>query len=109
MLAMRKKRMAFAKTSFFMASVSMFLIDGPSTMCILPLLLGSGWTALKMGTQISFKLTPERFTIPRTLDFPLNVQHHIFNLNMGKGINSKLLLQKTKKRREKVELEYSFF
>ena len=50
MLAMRKKRMAFAKTSFFMASVSMFLIDGPSTMCILPLLLGSGWTALKMGT-----------------------------------------------------------
>jgi hypothetical protein len=59
MKAMRKKRMAFSKTSFFMAIVSLFLIDGPSTMCIFPLLLGSAWSAAKMNTQVSFKLTPD--------------------------------------------------
>jgi hypothetical protein len=49
-LAMRKKRMAFAKLSFMMAVGSLMLIDGPTANCVFPLIVGSAWTTLKMGT-----------------------------------------------------------
>jgi len=48
--AMRKKRLAFAKFSFIMAIGALLLLDGPSPNCVLPLIIGSGWTTLKMGT-----------------------------------------------------------
>merc|ERR1712166_454159 len=95
--AMRKKRMAFAKTSFIMVTVGLFLIDGPSTMCVLPLLLGSGWSAAKMGTQIGFKLTPDQFFLPRTF---LSIYNIVFLLVIWAKV--------VKARKEKKELEYSF-
>ena len=65
-IAMRKKRLAFAKFSFFMGISGLFLLDTPTPHCVLPLIIGSAWNALKMGTQIGYNLTPERFFIPRT-------------------------------------------
>ena len=49
-LAMRKKRLAFAKFSFIMAIGGLLLLDVPSPNCVLPLIIGSAWTTLKMGT-----------------------------------------------------------
>jgi len=49
-LAMRKKRMAFAKFAFIMAVVAMFMLDQPTPNCVFPLIMASGWTTLKMGT-----------------------------------------------------------
>ena len=63
---MRKKRLAFAKFSFMMAIWSLFLLDGPTANCVFPLIVGCGWNTLKMGTQIGYNLTPERFYLPRT-------------------------------------------
>ena len=63
---MRKKRLAFAKFSFMMAIWTLFLLDGPTSNCVLPLIIGCGWNTLKMGTQIGYNLTPERFYLPRT-------------------------------------------
>ena len=48
--AIRKKRLAFSKFSFVMAACALLLVDGPSPNCLLPLIIGSGWTTLKMGT-----------------------------------------------------------
>jgi hypothetical protein len=49
-VAMRKKRLAFAKFSFIMAIGSLFLIDKPSPNAVVPLIIGSGYSAMKMGT-----------------------------------------------------------
>jgi hypothetical protein len=65
-VAMRKKRLAFAKFSFFMAITGLMLLDTPSANCVLPFMIGSGWNAMKIGTQIGFNMTPERFYVPRT-------------------------------------------
>ena len=65
-VAMRKKRLAFAKFSFFMAITGLFLIDTPTPNCVLPLIICSGWNTLKMGTQMGHNMTPEKFFIPRT-------------------------------------------
>ena len=65
-VAMRKKRLAFAKFSFFMAISGLFLLDTPTPNCVLPLIICSGWNTLKMGTQMGHNLTPEKFFIPRT-------------------------------------------
>jgi hypothetical protein len=67
LLAMRKKRLAFAKGgTFFLSIVGLMLIDQPSANSVLPLLLAQGYTAAKMGSQIGFNLTPDKFYIPRT-------------------------------------------
>ena len=47
---MRKKRLAFAKFSFIMAIWTLFLLDGPTANCVLPLIIGCGWNTIKMGT-----------------------------------------------------------
>ena len=39
-MVMRKKRLAFAKFSFMMAVVALLMIDKPSPMSVLPMLLG---------------------------------------------------------------------
>lgn len=53
-IAMRKKRLAFAKFSFIMATGSLLLIDKPSPNAVVPLIIGSGFSAMKMGTQIGY-------------------------------------------------------
>lgn len=66
-MAMRKKRLAFAKLSFMMAVVALLLIDKPSPNSVLPLIVGQVYTGAKIGTQIGFNLTPEKFFVGRTL------------------------------------------
>ena len=65
-IAMRKKRLAFAKFSFFMAITGLTFLDTPTPNCVLPLIICSGWNTLKMGTQMGHNLTPEKFFLPRT-------------------------------------------
>ena len=50
LIDMRKKRLAFAKFSFMMAIWTLFLLDGPTANCVLPLIIGCGWNTIKMGT-----------------------------------------------------------
>jgi hypothetical protein len=95
---MRKKRLAFAKFAFIMAILTLFLIDTPSPNAVLPLIIGSAWTTLKIGTQISFKLTPDQFFVPRTF-------LAMYNLAFLIGIWYKL----RRARDEKLNLEFSFF
>ncbi len=47
---MRKKRLAFAKFGFMMAVAGLILIDTPTANCVLPLIMGSVWNAMKLGT-----------------------------------------------------------
>jgi hypothetical protein len=63
---MRKKRLAFAKFAFMMAVLGIFLVDKPSPNCVFPLIMGCIWNAMKLGTQIGYNLTPDRFFTPRT-------------------------------------------
>jgi hypothetical protein len=65
-LAMRKKRLAFAKFSFVMAVAALLILDKPSPNAVAPLIIGQGWSMMKLGTQIGYNLTPERFFIGRT-------------------------------------------
>ena len=74
---LRKKRLAFAKFSFMMAIWTLFLLDGPSANCVLPLIIGCGWNTIKMGTQVAYNLTPERFFLPRTF---LSIYNLVFLL-----------------------------
>ena len=97
-VAMRKKRLAFSKFSFIMAIGALLLIDTPSPNAVLPLIIGQGWTTLKLGTQIGHNLTPERFFIGRTFLSG-------YNLALLIGIWYKL----RQARREKMDLEFSFF
>ena len=54
----RKKKLAFAKTSFMMATVALILLDGPTANCILPLIISCGWTTLKMLFSYGKYVTP---------------------------------------------------
>ncbi len=58
---MRRKRLAFAKFGFITSISTLMMLDPVSSNCLLPLLIGSGWTALKMGTQVGYNLTPDKF------------------------------------------------
>jgi hypothetical protein len=49
-LAMRKKRLAFAKFSFVMAIGALLLLDKPSPNAVVPLIIGQGWSMMKLGT-----------------------------------------------------------
>lgn len=95
---MRKKRLAFAKFSFFMAISGLFLLDTPSANAVVPFIIGAGWNTMKMGTQIGYNMTPERFFIPRTF---LSMYNLLFLL---------LIWYKLRQaRREKRDLEFQFF
>ena len=50
LLAMRKKRLAFAKVSFMMAAIGLLLVDTPTANCVVPLILSSIYTTGKLGT-----------------------------------------------------------
>jgi hypothetical protein len=47
---MRRKRLAFTKFAFVLAVVGLILIDKPTPNCVFPLVVGSIWNALKLGT-----------------------------------------------------------
>jgi hypothetical protein len=48
--AMRKKRLAFAKFSFIMAILTLFLIDKPSPNAVAPLIVAQIYSSLKIST-----------------------------------------------------------
>lgn len=98
LVAMRKKRLAFAKFSFMMAIMTLFLLDGPSANCVAPLIIGCIWNTVKMGTQIGYNLTPERFYLPRTF---LSIYNLVFLMIMWYKMRQA--------RREKLDLEFGFF
>ena len=98
LIDMRKKRLAFAKFSFMMAIWTLFLLDGPTANCVLPLIIGCGWNTIKMGTQVAYNLTPERFFLPRTF---LSIYNLVFLIIMWYKMRQS--------RRDKLELEFSFF
>ena len=97
-MAMRKKRLAFAKFSFMMAVVALLLIDKPSPNSVFPLIVGHCYSALKVGTQIGFNMTPDKFFMGRTL-------LSFYNLAFLLAIWYKL----RQARRQKVNLEHDFF
>jgi len=74
---MRKKRLAFAKLSMIMAACGLFFLNTPTPNAVLPFLIGSGWNLMKIGTQIGYKLTPEKFYMPRTF---LSMYNFVFLL-----------------------------
>ena len=98
LIPMRKKRLAFAKFSFMMAIWTLFLLDGPTGNCMVPLVIGCAWNTIKMGTQIGYNLTPERFFLPRTF---LSIYNLAFLLLMWYKMRQS--------RRDKLELEFSYF
>lgn len=95
---MRKKRLAFAKFPFIMAVLALFLLDKPSPNCVFPLILGSVWNALKLGTQIGYQLTPERFFVARTF---LSIYNLIFLIAVWYKLRQA--------RRDKLDLEFTFY
>ena len=97
-IAMRKKRLAFAKFSFMMAIGALLLIDKPSPNCVVPLIIGQGYTAMKMGTQIGYNLTPGRFYLGRQFI-------SMYNLVLLFALWYKL----RQARRQKMDLEFMFF
>ena len=76
-LAMRKKRLAFAKLSFVMAILALLMIDKPSPNSVVPLLMGQVYSGMKIGTQIGYNMTPDKFFIGRTF---LNFYNIVFLL-----------------------------
>jgi hypothetical protein len=97
-LAMRKKRLAFAKFAFIMAILALTMVDKPSPNSVAPLVVGQIYTSLKIGTQIGFNLTPEKFFFSRTL-------LAMYNLFLLLAVWYKL----RQGRREKIDLEFQFF
>ena len=97
-LAMRKKRLAFAKFSFIMAIVALILMDKPSPNSVAPLIVGQIYTSMKIGTQIGFNMTPEKFFMVRTM-------LSMYNLLLMGAIWYKL----RKGRQDKLDLEHQFF
>ena len=98
LIGMRKKRLAFAKFSFIMSIWTLFLLDGPTANCVLPLIVACGWNTMKMGTQIGYNLTPERFFLPRTF---LSLYNLVFLILMWYKMRQS--------RRDKLNLEFAFF
>ena len=96
--AMRKKRLAFTKFAFVLAVVALILVEKPTPNCVLPLIAGSIWNAMKLGTQIGYNLTPDKFFVARTFVSFYNLAFLIavwYKLRQG--------------RKEKIELEFNFF
>lgn len=63
---MRKKRLAFAKFPFIMAVLALTMVDQPSPWSVLPLLVGQVYSGIKLGTQVTYGFTPDKFYLPRT-------------------------------------------
>jgi len=95
---MRKKRLAFTKFAFIMAVIALILIDKPTSNCVFPLIVSSVWNAMKLGTQIGFNLTPEKFFYARTF---LSIYNLVFLLAIWYKLRQS--------RRDKLDLEFQFF
>ncbi len=50
MYGMRKKRLAFAKFPIIMSVLGLILLDTPTGNCVFPLIVGSIWNIMKIGT-----------------------------------------------------------
>ena len=96
--AMRKKRLAFAKFAFMMATLGLILLDTPSPNCVVPLIRASGYNVMKLGTQISYNLTPDKFFIARTFI-------SMYNL----GFLVLVWFKCRQARKEKQDLEFNFY
>jgi hypothetical protein len=95
---MRKKRLAFGKAAFFASILTLWMLDQPTPLCILPILIGTIYNSLKLGTQVGFNMTPERFFLPRTYLTIYNIAFLcvvFYKFRQG--------------RKEKLELEFSFY
>ena len=64
---MRKKRLAFAKFSFIMAVICLLMIDKPTKHSVFPLIVGQLYSTMKIGTQVAYNLTPDKFFKSRTM------------------------------------------
>lgn len=95
---MRKKRLAFTKFAFIMAVIALILVDKPTSNCVFPLIVSSVWNAMKLGTQIGFNLTPEKFFYARTF---LSIYNLVFLLAIWYKLRQS--------RRDKLDLEFQFF
>ena len=70
---MRKKRLAFAKFSFMMAVLALLMLEKPSPNVVAPMLIGQVYSGMKLGTQIGYNTTPEKFFMMRTFVSIYNV------------------------------------
>eukprot|EP00347_Sterkiella_histriomuscorum_P000443 403375849 len=95
---MRKKRLAFAKFAFIMAIAGLILVETPTPNCVFPLIVGSVWNSIKLGTQISYNLTPDKFFTARTF-------LSMYNLGFLLLIWYKL----RQARKDKLDLEFAFY
>ena len=77
---------------------ALLMVDKPSPNTVFPLIIGTLYSAMKMGTQMAFNTTPQRFFIGRTFI-------SMYNLALLVAIWYKL----REGRREKQQLEYAFF
>lgn len=96
--AMRKKRLAFTKFAFIMAISALLLVDTPTANCVFPLIISSIWNTMKLGTQIGYNLTPERFFQARTF---LSMYNLVFLLLIWYKLRQS--------RKDKLELEFTFY
>jgi hypothetical protein len=96
--AMRKKRLAFTKFAFIMAVAALILIDKPTANCVFPLIVSSVWNAMKLGTQIGYNLTPEKFFYARTF---LSIYNLVFLIAIWYKLRQS--------RKDKLELEFTFY
>ena len=95
---MRKKRLAFAKFGFLMSVVGLILVDTPTANCVFPLIVGSVWNVMKLGTQLGYDLAPEKFFNARTF---LSIYNLVFLILIWYKIR--------KARQDKLELEFTFY
>lgn len=96
--AMRKKRLAFTKFALIMAVAALLLVDKPTANCVFPLVVSSVWNAMKLGTQIGYNLTPEKFFYARTF---LSMYNLVFLLAIWYKLRQS--------RKDKLDLEFTFY
>lgn len=96
--AMRKKRLAFTKFALIMAVAALLLVDKPTANCVFPLIVSSVWNTMKLGTQIGYNLTPEKFFYARTF---LSMYNLVFLLAIWYKLRQS--------RKDKLDLEFTFY
>ena len=95
---MRKKRLAFTKFALIMAVVALVLVDKPTANAVFPLIVSSVWITMKMGTQIGYNLTPEKFFYARTF---LSMYNLVFLIAIWYKLRQS--------RKDKLDLEFTFY
>jgi TRAP-type mannitol/chloroaromatic compound transport system permease small subunit len=95
---MRKKRLAFTKFALIMAVAALLLVDKPTANCVFPLIVSSVWNTMKLGTQIGYNLTPEKFFYARTF---LSMYNLVFLIAIWYKLRQS--------RKDKLNLEFTFY